>query len=342
MENVTENAIFSSQKDPILELLNQNSNPLKNEDFIKGSLDGFDKFFNEEENIRESKNPVNSSFDYSPISKQNIFNKSYEKIINGGKNKIFSFYLKAKEINHEKRYEKNQTKKQLFNTLQNDKLEDLKKKKLILNRESAKRSRLKKKNYIENLEKEYLILKEEIMRLKSSQNILCKNTKEILNDSIPSNNIIENIKINNIINNPKDKEIMRLKKDELNIISNNLGKDSKTINNYINKQKKLLHNCLIRQIDIMVPLEIKYFQNKFLKMDEIKKDDSISIIKNKITRNLEVIKDLYDIEIIPETDKNNSLKNDSKGNNIFNFYKYLKSYVEQYELIYNKIDNLSE
>ena len=180
------------------------------------------------------------------------------------------------------------------------------------------------------------------MRLKSSQNVLCKNTKEILNDRIPSNNIIKNIKINNIINNPKDKEIMRLKKDELNIISNNLGKDSKTINNYINKQKKLLHNCLIRQIDIMVPLEIKYFQNKFLKMDEIKKDDSISIIKNKITRNLEVIKDLYDIEIIPVTDKNNSLKNDSKGNNIFNFYKYLKSYVEQYELIYNKIDNLSE
>ena len=342
MEKTPENIIFAYKKDPILDLLNQNSNPLKNEDFIKGSLDGFDKFFSEEENVRESKNPINSSVDYIPLSSQNIYNKSDEKIINGGKDKIHIYDMNAKGTIHEKNKEKNQTKKQIFNTLQNDKYEDLKKKKLILNRESAKRSRLKKKNYIENLEKEYLILKEEIMRLKSSQNILCKNTKEILNDSIPSNNIIENIKINNIINNPKDKEIMRLKKDELNIISNNLGKDSKTINNYINKQKKLLHNCLIRQIDIMVPLEIKYFQNKFLKMDEIKKDDSISIIKNKITRNLEVIKDLYDIEIIPETDKNNSLKNDSKGNNIFNFYKYLKSYVEQYELIYNKIDNLSE
>ena len=342
MEKTPENIIFAYKKDPILDLLNQNSNPLKNEDFIKGSLDGFDKFFSEEENVRESKNPINSSVDCIPILNQNIFNKSDEKFINGGKDKIHIYDMNAKGTIHEKNKEKNQTKKQIFNTLQNDKYEDLKKKKLILNRESAKRSRLKKKNYIENLEKEYLFLKEEIMRLKSSQNVLCKNTKEILNDRIPSNNIIENIKINNIINNPKDKEIMRLKKDELNIISNNLGKDSKTINNYINKQKKLLHNCLIRQIDIMVPLEIKYFQNKFLKMDEIKKDDSISIIKNKITRNLEVIKDLYDIEIIPVTDKNNSLKNDSKGNNIFNFYKYLKSYVEQYELIYNKIDNLSE
>ena len=342
MEKTPENIIFAYKKDPILDLLNQNSNPLKNEDFIKGSLDGFDKFFSEEENVRESKNPINSSVDCIPILNQNIVNKSDEKIINGGKDKIHIYDMNAKGTIHEKNKEKNQTKKQIFNTLQNDKFEDLKKKKLILNRESAKRSRLKKKNYIENLEKEYLILKEEIMRLKSSQNVLCKNTKEILNDSIPSNNIIKNIKINNIINNPKDKEIMRLKKDELNIISNNLGKDSKTINNYINKQKKLLHNCLIRQIDIMVLLEIKNFQNKFLKMDEIKKDDSISIIKNKITRNLEVIKDLYDIEIIPVTDKNNSLKNDSKGNNIFNFYKYLKSYVEQYELIYNKIDNLSE
>ena len=341
MENVTENAIFSSQKDPILELLNQNSNPLKNEDFIKGSLDGFDKFFNEEENIRESKNPVNSSFDYSPISKQNIFNKSYEKIINGGKNKIFSFDLKAKEINPETRYEKNQTKKQIFNTLQNDKFEDLKKKKLILNRESAKRSRLKKKNYIENLEKEYLILKEEIMRLKSSQNLLSKNTKEILYDRVQNNNFVENIKIDNIINNPKDKEIMSLKKDELNIISNNLGKDAKTINNYINKQKKLLQNCLIKQIDIIIPAEIKNFQNKYLKIDEIKKDDSISVIRNKITRNLEVIKDLYDIDIKPEKDEGNSLKCDSKGNIIYNFYKDLKSYVEQYELIYNNINNLS-
>ena len=342
MENAAQNKIFSNKKDPILELLNQKNNPLKNEDFIKGSLDGFDKFFNEEENIKESKNHVNSSFDYSPISKQNIFNKSYEKIINGGKNKIFSFDMNAKEIFIEKRFERNQNKKQIFNTLQNDKLEDLKKKKLILNRESAKRSRLKKKNYIENLEKEYQILKEEIMRLKSSKNSLSRNNKEIFNDIIPNNNIIENIKIDDKIINLKDKEIMWLKKDELNIISNNLGKDSKTINNYINKQKKLLQNCLIKQIDIIIPTEIKNFQNKFLKIDEIKKDDSISIIKNKITRNLEVIKDLYDIDIKPEKVENNSLKNVSKGNNIYNFYKDLKSYVEQYELIYNSLDNLSE
>ena len=59
MEKTPENIIFAYKKDPILDLLNQNSNPLKNEDFIKGSLDGFDKFFSEEENVRESKNPIN-------------------------------------------------------------------------------------------------------------------------------------------------------------------------------------------------------------------------------------------------------------------------------------------
>jgi hypothetical protein len=47
--------------------------------------------------------------------------------------------------------------KNLFNTIQNENfiIEDLKKKKLIMNRESAKKSRLKKKKYVENLEKEF-------------------------------------------------------------------------------------------------------------------------------------------------------------------------------------------
>ena len=57
-----------------------------------------------------------------------------------------------KDNNNENAPEINQMKKQLFNTLQNiESNEDLKKKKLILNRESAKKSRLKKKQYIENL-----------------------------------------------------------------------------------------------------------------------------------------------------------------------------------------------
>ena len=47
----------------------------------------------------------------------------------------------------------------------------------------------------------------------------------------------------------------------------------------------------------MIPVKIKTFQNKFLKFDEIKEDDSISVIKNKINNNLETIIKLYDIDI---------------------------------------------
>ena len=335
------------EEDIFLEHLNNKNNPLKNEEFIKGSLETFDKFFSEEEIIKTNKKPVNLSIEYSPISNKSDFHKIKEKIINGGKEKIFPFNMNLK---NEKNVEMNQMKKQIFNTLQSyEPVEDLKKKKLFLNRESAKRSRLKKKQYIENLEKEFMFLKEEIIRLKN-----CKNNIEITNNSVSNNNIFKNSIMNNKmipnidinlglnINTHKDKEILNLKKQELHIISNNLEKDTRTVNSYINKQKKLLQNLLIKQIDIITPVKIKNFQNKFLKLEEIKNDDNISVIKNKINKNLESIIELYDIDTTNNNQETNQFKYKSKGNNIYNFYNDLKSYIEQYEFIYNKIENLIE
>ena len=77
-------------------------------------------------------------------------------------------------------------------------------------------------------------------------------------------------------------------------------------------------------------------------MEEIKKDDNISVIKNKINKNLEVIIELYDINVSNYNNEINLNQNKSKGNNIYNFYNDLKSYIEQYEFIYNKINNLEE
>ena len=297
------------EEDIFLEHLNHKNNPLKNEEFIKGSLETFDKFFSEEEIIKTNKKPVNLSIEYSPISNKSDFNKVKEKIINGGKEKIFPFNM---SIKNEKNVEMNQMKKQLFNTLQSyEPVEDLKKKKLFLNRESAKRSRLKKKQYIENLEKEFLFLKEEINRLKNG-----KNNIETINNSISNNNIFQNAIRNNKmvpnINTHKDKEILNLKKQELHIISNNLEKDTRTVNSYINKQKKLLQNLLIKQIDIITPVKIKNFQNKFLKLEEIKNDDNISVIKNKINKNLESIIELYDIDTTNNNQETNQFKYKSK------------------------------
>ena len=62
-------------------------------------------------------------------------------------------------------------KKNIFRTLTKNKNsnEDLKQKKLLMNRESAKKTRLKKKRYIENLEKQYILLKEEFIKLRENQ-----------------------------------------------------------------------------------------------------------------------------------------------------------------------------
>ena len=37
----------------------------------------------------------------------------------------------------------------------------------------------------------------------------------------------------------------------------------------------------------MMPIKIKMFQNKYLKLSVINKDDNINIIKNKIEENLQ-------------------------------------------------------
>ena len=351
----TLNKPIIQKEDIFVEHLNHNNNPLKNEEFFKGSLETFDKYFNEEESIKTSTKPINLLIKYSPISKKNDLKAFNEKVINGGQEKKTPFNFNIKDILNEKNVEVNQMKRQIFNTLQSYELEeDLKKKKLFLNRESAKRSRLKKKKYVENLEKEYLFLKEEIVKLKSLQKLNFKNNAEKINYSISNNNFIKNaimndkiipnidINLNININSPKDKEILSLKKEELNIISNNLENDSKTVNNYINKQKKLLQHLLINQIDIITPLKIKNFQRKYLKLEEIKKDDNISVIKNKINKNLEAIIELYDINVSNYNNEINLNQNKSKGNNIYNFYNDLKSYIEQYEFIYNKINNLEE
>jgi len=345
-DGLLKNPIFPKE-DIFLEHLNHNNNPLINNEFIKGSLETFDKFFNKEETIKE---PINNSNDYSLNSiNSNGISKHHEKVINGGNDIFFPLKIIIRD-NICKNNGENKNKKQLFNTHHNlDEIVDIKKKKLIMNRESAKKSRLKKKKYIENLEKEFLILKEELIKLKSLRNINNKDNLEIVNNREINNNIYDHLMNNksevNIdmnlslnINHHKDKEILSLKKEEYNIISNNLERDKNISNNYINKQKIILRNLLIKQIDLMIPVKIKTFQNKFLKFDEIKEDDSISVIKNKINNNLEAIIELYDIDI-NKIDKGIFPEKNSKANNIYIFYKNLKTYIEQYEFICNQVDN---
>ena len=212
-----------------------------------------------------------------------------------------------------------------------------------MNRESAKKSRLKKKKYIENLEKEFIILKEELIKLKSSHNA---NNFERFNKDFYSNALIENIikkqatNINFNLNlNNKEKEIFELKKEEINIIGNNLEKNEEFVKNFINKQKNVIPYLLVKQINIMTPIRIKAFQNKFLKLQSFEIDDSIEVIKNKINSNINTIIELYDID--ESNNKNNNSinkKNNSMSYQLYDFYNNLKAYVNQYDILFNKIN----
>ena len=342
------------KEDIFLDYLNYNNNPLTNQEFIKPKFETFDKFFNDEENSPKSNISSNKSLPHITTFEQyplNNINNHSEKIkVNGGQgiNLIEENYKNSNtnNINSFQNLDESSStmKRQLFSIMQNQKftIEDLRKKKLIMNRESAKKSRLKKKRYIENLEKEFLILKEELIRIKSNQNININynkiNAEELCSTKI-NENTIKNQNCNNLNYNNKEKEIFDLKKEEIDIIGNSLEKNEELINKYIIKQKKVLPYLLVKQINIMTPNKIKAFENKFLKLQTFEVDDSIEVIKNKINSNLSTIIELYDID---ENTKNNNIckKNTSMSYQLYDFYNNLKDYVNQYDILLNTINDI--
>ena len=359
ISNTMKNPNFLKE-DIFLDYLIYNNNPLTNEEFIKPKLETFDKYFGEEENSQKLNIPpnrLNSKISFPENYPFNNILSSPEKlkIINGAedKNILENSNKKTNNNSNSLNIDENNMKKQLFNTIhdQNINFEELKKKKLIMNRESAKKSRLKKKKYVANLEKEFIILKEELIKLKSSQNL--NNSDKFIND-LYTNKVIENIFKNeknntnidlNLNLNNKEKEIFELKKEEMNITSNNLEKNPDTVKNYANKQKNVLEYLLVKQIDIMTPIKIKNFQNKFLKLETFEIDDNINVIKNKIEKNINTIIELYDIDDNNCRNKinNNNIiinKKNSMSYQLYDFYNNLKAYVDQYYMLFNKIENI--
>ena len=317
---------------------NSFQNSLLNQDFAKPDHETFDKYFNNDENSIKSLKSINSlnDFNKSNLNKSlfpeqqisdNLQINSPNNISNGGKDKGFKEEIISKD---------NNKKKNLFNTLTNKEItpEERKQKKLIMNRESAKKSRLKKKNYIENLEKQYILLKQEFIKIREEQKL---NNNYNNNIQLPPKDDNQNFIINNNFNIEKDKNIEN-QNNILNFVLDNSDKNTNFNNG--NSQKKLLIYLLINQIDIMTPIKIKAFQSKFLKMQILDIDDSIEIIKNKIDINLNTIIELYGIE----TDENNSNINIFKNKKsiafqLYEFYDGIKSLINKFEIIFNNIEN---
>jgi len=77
-------------------------------------------------------------------------------------------------------------------------------------------------------------------------------------------------------------------------------------------------------------------QNKFLKLNKLENNDNFQIIKNKINTNLETIKEIYDIN---ENDTN--INKQSKGYQLYDFYKNISLLLDKYEKIIEYIDDIN-
>ena len=324
--------------------LNCNSfhNSLMNKDFAKPDNETFDKFFNSDENSIKSYNSLND-FNKPYFSKPSISDGQISNIFSI-KNSEFENGSKEKYNNDEITHSKDFIKRNIFETLKNKEItaEEKKQKKLIMNRESAKKSRLKKKNYIKNLEKQYMLLKEEFIKIREEQKL--KNKSNLNSQILSSENqyIIKNNKKDFGIN--MANKTNKFKFYEKNNISNNANslENDNTQNDNVNNQKRLMIYLLINQIDIMTPIKIKSFQNKFLKMKKLEADDNIEVIKNKINMNLNIIIELYGIEIENKSFQNLNLNINKKSiaYQLYDYYKDVKLLVNKFENIYNNLENI--
>lgn len=335
----------TNNQDIFREFLNFNNfhNEILNEDFPKHSFDSFDKFNSNDEYSMRSLNSVNNITKSNNLNKSqmnelkiptpkkimhlmNINNLNFEnltKINLNGKNEINPI----KEIKDIKPNNQFLSKKIEFNSLQTSEQVDneIKQKKLLINRESAKKSRLKRKIYIENLEKQYLILKTEYIKIIEKQKL---NQGYINNSILKNEHFIDDNKINPNLKIGKENVLYDFKK---------LQEDNIQINNdCLNKQKKIMENILINQIDMMTPINIKLLQHKFLKLNKIDNNDNFQTIKNKINSNIEMIKELYDINEI-DIDINKK----SKGYKLFDFYSNVAKLLNKYEVICTNIDKIN-
>ena len=244
-----------------------------------------------------------------------------------------------KEINENKEVNNSLDKKIIFNSYkiapvtEKEKLEQKKK-----NRISARKSRFKKKQYITKLEQEHTLLINQLEEIR--QNIRFNNNNNI-NSLKDSKGIFSN-KNDNFCDNCS--KIENLKEEE-NVILNNENMNDKNnsniIKSYSEKQKKILEKLLINQILIMMPIKIKIFQHKYLKLFTFNEDENINDIKNKIEKNIQTIQELYDINNLNNEDNGIEIQNNynmknksgSMAQQIFDYYNNLKNYINEFEKI---------
>jgi len=253
-----------------------------NESFISQN-----KFFQNYKNINFNTNTNNNN---NIITNINIYNNNcntnnnitLENIATSKKNnkkinKIKFKYSQIKDIEIEENM-----KKPLFEIYSN--LKDFQKqKKLLMNRISAKKSRLKRKKYISLLEDELKKNKNILEEKKQLENFYLKETCEKENE------------INKVSNAVNLFDVLSKKENEIKNNKNNLINEN-IIKEYCNLQFDFIKKMFIAKLGIYMPLKCKLFSKKYLKLENLEDDDDLNIVLDKVKNNINILKELYNFE----------------------------------------------
>ena len=185
--------------------------------------------------------------------------------------------------------------------------------KLLMNRISARKSRLKKKQYIKCLEEETARLKNQIL----------------LNEKVGNN--MKNLNIDEYNGNEKNTNFLNkmilLEKQEKEVKNEGQKKSSNIMKQYEVLQKTLLREMLVKQIHYFIPLRYHIFGEKFIKLTQISEDDSLNVIISKIDENIEKIKNY--MNVVPKKRIQLVIK-------FYGIYKKIKSYVDNYQQLFTE------
>ena len=289
-----------------------NKNYSQNQDFIKPNNETFDKFFFSEDNSIKSINSINQ------------IDKSIKTIIpDSSKKKDINIKNNSKKATKEINYE------------------ELREKRLLKIREYVSASRLKKKKYIQSLERQYEELKKEYLEIMEKKktnngNEINNNENQIitLNNTQKEQNKKNKEKLDP--NNQEEREFKEIQNLENDILYKGLENDNITITNYKNKQKQINLHLLINQIDLMTPIKIKVYQNKYFKMEQLEYDDSFEVIKNKIQFNINSISEFCGIS---NTEDLKSFKGKkSLAIQIYQYYIDIKLLINKFEKIFEQFN----
>lgn len=245
--------------------------------------------------------PIEPNFDFSYFENEN-----------GKKEKKISVFKKIPE---------KEIQKQILKVNQTQKMKEIKLQNCIVNENEIKQKKNIFETHNEN-EKEIQKQKKLLMNRLSAKKSRLK----------PGVSKQENGKTLENLSNDVQRYDILIKKEHL--FYEKSKNDNESINDYVNLQKKLLHDILIKIIDVSMPIKCKIFQHKFLKLQKFENEDSINIIINKINCNIDMLKELYDFDKQLIIKKN---KSESIAQQLFIYYNNLKDYVISFKTIYDHI-----